>query len=73
MVFGIIKAYKLMAKPHKSKRRKKISPTLAALFKMTREELQTRKATGAGIHRPKTPASLPRGEQKRRAVEEQSD
>lgn len=57
----------------KSSKRRKVSPTLASLFKMTREELQTRKQTGGGVHRPKTTEHLPRGEQKRRAIDEQLD
>jgi hypothetical protein len=57
----------------KSARRRKISPTLAAMFKMTREELQTRKQTGGGVHRPKIAEHMPRGEQKRRAIDEQLD
>jgi hypothetical protein len=57
----------------KSNRKKKINPTLAAMFKMTREELQTRRLTGGGAHRPKTAEHMPRGEQKRRAIDEQLD
>ncbi len=56
-----------------SKRKQKANKKLAALFKMTREELQTRKQTGGGVHRPKTPEHMPRGEQKRRAIDEQLD
>lgn len=56
---------------NKSLRRKKINPTLAALFKMSREQLQMRKTTGGGLH--KTHKDIPRGEQKRRAVNEQID
>ncbi|MDB5183535.1 MAG: hypothetical protein JWO07_216 [Candidatus Saccharibacteria bacterium] len=57
----------------KSSRRRNISPTLASLFKMTREELQTRKQTGGGVHRPKTLEHMPRSTQKRRAIDEQLD
>jgi hypothetical protein len=60
-----------MVKSGRLVRRKKINPNLAALFKMTREELQTRRQTGGGTHRPKTPDHLPRSEQKRRAIDEQ--
>lgn len=62
-----------MIKRNRSVRRKKVSPTLAVMFKMTREELQTRRLTGGGTHRPKTPSNLPRSEQKRRAIDEQLD
>lgn len=57
----------------KLSKRKKINPTLAAMFKMTREELQQRKVSGAGPHRPKGLDHRPRSEQKRRAIEEQLD
>lgn len=61
-----------MVKRKKSSRRKqKINAKLASLFKMSREELQSRKTSGAGPHRPKTTEHLPRGEQKRRAIDEQ--
>lgn len=60
-----------MARKKSTLKRKKINPKLAAMFKMSREELATRKMTGGGIHRPKTLDSLPRGEQKRRAINDQ--
>lgn len=60
-------------KNESSRRKQKVNAKLATLFKMTREELQTRKQTGGGVHRPKTPDHLPRGEQKRRAIDEQLD
>ena len=53
----------------KSQKRSKINPRLAAMFKMTREELALRKTTGGGIHR--THRDLPRSEQKRRAVSDE--
>ena|GEM_PF-4896784 len=62
-----------MVKRNRSVRRKKINPTLAAMFKMTHDELQTRRLTGGGTHRPKTPEHLSRSEQKRRAIDEQLD
>lgn len=60
-----------MARKKTILRRKKINPKLAAMFKMSREELDSRKMTGGGIHRPKTPDALTRGEQKRRAINDQ--
>mgnify|MGYP001558638371 CR=1 FL=1 len=51
-------------------RRRKINPTLASMFKMTREQLEARKTSGGGIHRT-SPRDVPRGEQKRRAVDDQ--
>jgi hypothetical protein len=62
-----------MPKRNKSKTarsNKKINPRLAAMFKMTREELLLRKTTGGGIHRTH-PRDTPRSEQKRKAIDEQ--
>jgi hypothetical protein len=53
-----------------SRAKKNINPRLAAMFKMTREELQLRKTTGGGIHRTH-PRNIPRSEQKRKAVDDQ--
>ena len=57
-------------KKTKSSKRPKMNPRLAAMFKMTREELALRKTTGGGIHRT-SPRDVPRSEQKRRAVMDQ--
>ncbi len=56
----------------KSQRRKKINPTLASMFKMTREQLAMRKTGGGGIHQT-DPRSIPRSEQKRRAIDDQTE
>ena len=69
MCLGIL----IMAKRNKSTRRKKINSTLVAMFKMTREELLTRKQTGGGTLRPKTPEHKSRSAQKRQAIDEQLD
>ncbi|MDB5176730.1 MAG: hypothetical protein JWN75_398 [Candidatus Saccharibacteria bacterium] len=64
-----------MAKNSKSKPskvKKKINPRLAAMFKMTREELALRKMTGGGIHRTH-PRDIPRSEQKRKAIDEETN
>lgn len=61
-----------MSKRQKSSRRKqKINPKLAALFKMSREQLNQRKTTGGGLH--KTRKDKPRSEQKRKAINDQVD
>jgi len=62
-----------MSKSNKGKSlrsKKKINPRLAAMFKMTREELALRKTSGGGIHRSQLHA-MPRSEQKRKAIDEQ--
>lgn len=59
-----------MSKRQKSSRRKqKLNPKLARLFKMSREQLAARKTTGGGLH--KTHKDAPRSRQKRLAVDEQ--
>jgi hypothetical protein len=58
------------SKNKSSRSKKKINPRLAAMFKMTREELALRKMTGGGIHRTH-PRDTPRSEQKRKAIDEQ--
>ena len=55
----------------KNRKKKKLSPTLASLFKMSQEQLQTRKTTGGGTHRRKNTTHLPRHEQKRRVLREE--
>lgn len=55
---------------NKSVRRKqKINAKLARLFKMSREQLITRKTTGGGLH--KTRKDIPRSRQKRSAIDDQ--
>ena len=63
-----------MAKNSKNKlsKSKKINPRLAAMFKMTREELLLRKTTGGGVHRSQL-HDIPRSELKRKAIDEQLD
>ncbi len=51
-------------------RKKRLNASLKSLFKMSREQLAQRKTTGAGTH--KTRRDLPRGEAKRRALNDQS-
>lgn len=58
-------------KSKRSHRKQSANQKLSALFKLSREQLAQRKTTGGGVHRPKTPASLPRSEQKRRAINDQ--
>jgi len=58
-------------KSKRASRKHSANQKLASLFKMSREQLQTRKVTGGGAHRPKTPDTLPRGEQKRRSIDDQ--
>lgn len=61
-----------MAKRKKSLRKKhKVNAKLARLFKMSREQLATRKLTGGGLH--KTRKDIPRSEQRRKAVDDQLD
>lgn len=59
-------------KSKRSNRKTNANRKLAALFKMSREELATRKTTGAGVHQT-DPRHAPRGEQKRRAINDQLD
>lgn len=61
-----------MAKNNKqsSLRKRKINPKLAAMFKMTRDELALRKLTGGGVHRSH-PKHIPRSEQNRQAINDQ--
>jgi len=56
---------------HKNQKKRKINPTLSAMFKMSKEELATRRMTGGGIHRT-DPRFTPRSEQKRRAIEDET-
>ena len=57
---------------NKSSRRKpKVNAKLATLFKMSREQLNSRKLSGGGTHR--TYKDTPRTEQKRRAIDDQMD
>lgn len=60
-----------MPRRKKTQRRRKVNPTLAALFKLSQEELQLRKTTGGGIH--KTRRDAPRSEQNRQAINEQRE
>lgn len=57
-------------KSKRSHRKHSANQKLASLFKMSREELATRKTTGGGIHRS-DPRLRPRSEQKRRAIQDQ--
>jgi hypothetical protein len=59
-------------KSKRSSRKLKANQKLASLFKMSQEELASRKTTGGGIHRS-DPRYAPRGEQKRRAIEDHSE
>jgi hypothetical protein len=61
-----------MTRKNKSKRatrKHSANQKLASLFKMSREELATRKMTGGGVH--KTRRDTPRSAQKRRAIDDQ--
>jgi len=60
-----------MSQRKKTRRKRKVNATLAAMFKLSREELAQRKMTGGGPH--KTHRDTPRSEQKRRAVNDQID
>lgn len=53
-----------------STRKRKLNSTLASLFKQSQEQLAQRKKTGGGPH--KTHKDMPRSEQKRRAINDQS-
>lgn len=57
-------------KSKRSNRKSSANRKLAVLFKMSREELASRKMTGGGVHQS-DPRHLPRGEQKRRAIDDQ--
>jgi len=59
-------------KSKRSHRKHKANQKLASLFKMSREELASRKTTGGGVHQT-DPRHAPRGEQKRRAITDQVD
>lgn len=66
---------RVMTRRQKSKRSNRKSSAnrkLAALFKMSREEVVTRKTTGGGIHQT-DPRHASRGQQKRRAINDQLD
>jgi hypothetical protein len=56
-------------KSTRAKRKNSANLKLVSLFKMSREQLAQRKTTGGGLH--KTHRDLPRGEQKRRAIDDQ--
>ena len=57
---------------NKSPRRKqRVNAKLASLFKMSREQLDQRKTSGAGLH--KTHKDTPRSAQKRQAIKDQTD
>lgn len=58
-------------KSKRSNRKTNANRKLAALFKLSRDELATRRMTGGGIHRT-DPRYAPRGEQKRKALKDQS-
>lgn len=57
-------------KSKRSKRKQSANQKLAVMFKMSREELATRKTTGGGVHQT-DPRHKPRGERNRRAINEQ--
>ncbi len=50
--------------------KKRVYPTLARLFKMTPEQLQTRRKSGGGVHKS-GPKYKKRAEQKRRAINDE--
>ena len=63
-----------MTNKNKSKnahRKQQANQKLSTLFKMSREQLQTRKTTGGGLH--KTFKDSPRAEVKRRVLRDQVD
>lgn len=55
-----------MAKRNAPRRKQKANAKLTRLFKMSREQLETHKTSGAGLH--KTRKDIPRSEQKREAL-----
>lgn len=57
-------------KSKRSNRKSSANRKLATLFKMSREELATRKTTGGGVHQT-DPRYAPRSAQKRRAINDQ--
>jgi hypothetical protein len=57
-------------KSKRSSRKSKANQKLTSLFKMSREQLAQRKTTGGGIHQT-DPRRKPRGEQNRRAINDQ--
>ena len=59
-------------KSKRSNRKYSANQKLSVLFKMSREELAVRKMTGAGVHQT-DPRRAPRGEQKRRVLNDQLD
>ena len=59
-------------KSKRSHRKTSANQKLAMMFKMSREELATRKMTGAGVHQT-NPRHSPRSEQKRQAILDQLD
>ncbi|USN96298.1 MAG: hypothetical protein H6797_04460 [Candidatus Nomurabacteria bacterium] len=58
-------------KSKRSHRKGQANQKLATLFKMSREQLWTRKTSGAGVHQT-DPRRLPRATQKRRAISDQT-
>jgi hypothetical protein len=70
MLSDIMVAMTNKKKSKRAHRKRKANQKLASLFKMTQTELASRKTTGAGVHRS-DPRHLPRGEQKRRAIDDQ--
>ena len=56
-------------KSKRTQRKYKSNQKLAAMFKMSRDQLRQRKTSGAGVHQS-GPRYTPRGEQKRRAIKD---
>lgn len=59
-------------KSKRAHRKNKANQKLASLFKMSREQLEARKTTGGGVHQT-DPRHAHRGEQRRRAIQDQLD
>jgi hypothetical protein len=57
-------------KSKRSHRKTSANRKLATMFKMSREELATRKMTGGGVHQT-DPRHAPRSEQNRRAINDE--
>jgi len=58
-------------KSKRSRRKSQANQKLSSLFKMSREQLQQRKTAGSGAHQT-DPRHAPRGEQKRRTIENET-
>ena len=58
-------------KSKRSHRKGQANLKLATLFRMSREQLRTRKTSGGGVHQT-DPRHAPRGAQKRRAIKDQT-